>query len=78
MSLDMVGEQKEHRPIGWSLLGLLIVIGAGVLFFDALRSQSATAPLPTAYQYKVTQDVNTDISYYDSSFYNGGPGQNTA
>lgn len=78
MSLDMVGEQKEHRPIGWSLLGLLIVIGAGVLFFDALRSQSATAPLPTAYQYKVTQDVKTDISYYDSSFYNGGPGQNTA
>jgi hypothetical protein len=78
MSLAVRDEPKERRPIGWSLLGVVLAMGAGYLFYDALRTQSADAPLPTAYQYKITQGVKTDVNYFDSSFFSNGPEQNTA
>lgn len=78
MSLDMTPEKKERRPIGWSFLGLILILSGGYLFFDALKSQTDAAPLPTAYQYKIRQGVDTNISYFDNSFYQNGPGKNTA
>ncbi|MBP9667459.1 hypothetical protein KBD87_01455, partial [Candidatus Saccharibacteria bacterium] len=75
MALDIVDQTRERRPIGFLLLGFLLLAGAGFLFYDVKRQ--ATMPVavtPSTYTYKINQSVDTSIQYFQSSFYTDNPG----
>lgn len=67
-----------HRPVGFVILGIVLLAGAGYLGYDSLRRRTTTEPTPSAYTYTVKQSVDKQVLYFPSSFYDDGPGKNSA
>lgn len=81
MALDIENPTHEHRPIGFVLLGLLLLSVTGYLFYDVWHrgDEPVASAESSTYSYAVKQSVDTDISYFGSSFYGDKPGAgNTA
>lgn len=79
MALDITGEPQQRRPIGFVLLGVVLLLGAGYLFYDVSRQQETPANglvEASAYSYTVKQSVDTSVQYFQSSFYEDGPKPN--
>lgn len=66
-----------HRPTRFIVLGLLLVVAATYLGYDVVKRRANIEPVPSAYTYTVKQSVDKSVVYFPSSFYDGGPGQNT-
>ncbi len=73
-------DYRRHvrRPIGFVVLGVLLVGAAVYLAYDVVKRQANIEPVPSAYTYTVKQSVDKNVEYFPSSFYDGGPGSNTA
>lgn len=67
-----------HRPIGFIILGVLLLGVAGYLGYDSLKRRANTEPAPLTYTYTVKQSVDKQVLYFPSSFYENGPDKNTA
>ncbi len=78
MALNIDNPEHSHRPVGFAILGLLFIMLSGFVAYDIFQRRLDAAPVSTAYEYKINQSVDTDISYFGSSFYDAGPGKNTA
>lgn len=77
MALDITpGESK--RPLGVVVLGIFLMVVGGYLLYDVERQKSSYVYVPSDYEYSVRQSVNTDIKYFDNSFFPNGPGPNNA
>lgn len=73
-------DYRRHvrRPVGFVVFGLVLMIAAAYLFYDVLARRSQAQPVATTYTYTVDQSVDKAVVYFPSSFYDGGPGTNTA
>lgn len=73
-------DYRRHvrRPVGFVILGVVLLLGAGYLGYDALRRKENTEPTPSAYVYTVKQSVEKEVMYFPSSFFDDGPGKNPA
>lgn len=67
-----------HRPIGFIILGVLLLGVAGYIGYDSLKRRAIAEPTPSAYTYTVKQSVDKQVHYFASSFYDNGPGKNSA
>ena len=74
MALDITNQQKSRRPIGLGLVGAVLVLFSGYLFYELEQQKSDTVYVPSSYKYTVKQSVDTDVNYLDNSFYEDGPG----
>ncbi len=75
MALDFEEvDEAPRRPIGLGIVGVLLLIAAGYVYYGVLQQRPEAKPVPFDYQYTVTQKVDTDVQYNGSSFFeNGGP-----
>lgn len=73
-------DYRRHvrRPIGFVVLGLLLLAAAVYLAYDVVQRRANVVPVPSAYTYTVKQSVDKNVEYFPSSFYEGGPGNNAA
>lgn len=68
-----------HRPVGFVVLGVVLLLAAGYLGYDSLKRRSVNAaPTPSVYTYSVKQSIDKQVVYFPSSFYDNGPGKNSA
>ena len=74
MALDIDNPTREHRPIGFVLLGIVLIAIAGYFGYDVWYHAVEPAAATASYNYEVTQTVDTGISYFASSFYGDKPG----
>lgn len=74
MALDIDNPSQARRPLGFGVIGVALLVFAGYLFYDLEQQKSDTVYIPSSHQYTVKQSVNTDVTYFDSSFFSGGPG----
>lgn len=65
---------KTKRPLGFVLLGIVLLVGAGALIYDVRSRSVDTVNLPSVYEYKVSQQLDTDAAYRKSAYYDGAPG----
>lgn len=66
-----------HRPIGFVLLGILLLGAGGYLAVESIRRDANAPAPPSTYNYTVKQLVTHDVEYFPSSFFDTGPGSNT-
>ncbi|HRF28143.1 MAG TPA: DUF5305 family protein [Candidatus Saccharibacteria bacterium] len=80
MTLNVAGQPKKRRSFGFVVLGLFLLGVAGVLFYDVSQQPAQTLSTPpAAYSYTINQTANSDVEYFQSSFYGDTPGAgNTA
>lgn len=75
MSLNMDENQSQsRRPVGLGIIGLLLLMGAGYVYYGVMQRKPVEVAVPSSYQYTVDQNVKTDVQYFESSFYENGPG----
>lgn len=77
MALDMKNPEHAHRSVGFIMLGLVMLIVAGLLAFDLTRNNTPVVDSPEVYEYTVNQAVNTRITYANNSFFVNGPTSDT-
>ncbi len=78
MALDIENPERVYRPVGFSVVGVVLLLLASYLLYDVMQRKAHTDPLPAAYQYTIDQSVDTKLQYFTSSFFDQGPGANTA
>lgn len=78
MALDIDNQSQSRRPVGFGMIGIALLVFAGYLFYDLEQQKSDSVYVPSSHQYTVKQSVNTSVTYFDSSFFNGGPGPTNA
>ncbi len=78
--MSQLAEYHQHarRPIGFVVLGIFLLGAAGYLANDVIKRRSNTTPVSSAYSYTVKQSVDKSVTYFPSSFYDNGPGKNSA
>lgn len=77
MALDIDNQTTSRRPIGFGLIGIVLVVFSGYLFYELEQQKSGTVYVPSTYEYTIRQSVDTDVNYLDSSYYaNNRPGDN--
>ncbi len=74
MALDFSESNRERRPVGFVLVGVALLAIAGWILLDVRSRSVDTVNLPSVYEYKINQNVATDVSYKDSQYYDGTPG----
>lgn len=74
MALDIDNPTHEHRPIGFVLLGVVLIAISAYFGYDVWYHAIEPAAATSSYNYQVTQSVETDIGYFASSFYGDKPG----
>lgn len=75
MALDIDNPTHEHRSVGFVILGTLLVAIAGYLAYDLwYRAGEPVAAATSGYTYTIQQSVDTNITYFASSFYGDKPG----
>lgn len=72
MALDFSETTHGRRLVGFMLLGLVLLAIAGWLLLDVRSRSVDTVNLPSVYEYKINQNVTTDLSYGKSEYYNDG------
>ncbi|MGB3023217.1 MAG: DUF5305 family protein [Candidatus Saccharimonadales bacterium] len=78
MALNIDNQHHSYRPVGFAIAGLLLMMLSGFVVYDIVQRKSDAVDIPTAYDYTINQSVDTDITYFNSSFYDRSPGKNTA
>ncbi|MFZ1258552.1 MAG: DUF5305 family protein [Candidatus Saccharimonas sp.] len=78
MALEIDNKEHARRPIGFVVVGLLLLLVTCYMAYDIVQRKSAAVPASAAYEYKINQSLSSSLSYFDSSFFNNGPGGNTA
>ena len=80
MALDIDNQTNSRRPLGFGLIGAVLILFSGYLFYELEQQKSGTIYVPSSYEYTVRQSVDTDVNYLDSSYFsNNSPGDsNTA
>lgn len=75
MALD-IDQQNEapKRPIGLAVMGVLLLAAAGYVYYGYLQQTPASKPVPFDYQYTIKQSNVTEVSYFNNSFFENGPG----
>lgn len=74
MALDLEEQSDEpRRPIGFGILGLLLLLAAGYIYYGVLQQAPAEKPVPYDYEYTVTQSIDSKVLYSSSSFFDDGP-----
>lgn len=79
MSLDLdesTNTSQPRHPVWVGVIGALLLAFAGILYLVDMQSRETEVAVPTVYDYKIGQSVNTSVKYLDSSFFDGGPGVN--
>lgn len=73
-------DYRRHvkRPIGFVVVGILLLGAAGYLWYDSNSRRTTVEPSTSTYNYSVKQSVDKQVVYFPSSFYDNGPGKNTA
>jgi len=74
MALDFSESNRERRPVGFVIVGVTLLAIAGWLLLDVRSRSVDTVNLPSAYEYKINQNVVTDVSYVKNQYYDGVPG----
>jgi len=71
-------DYRRHvrRPIGFVVLGVLLLGAAGYFAYDAMLRRANAQPVLSAYTYSVKQAVDKQVVYFPSSFYENGPDKN--
>ena len=78
MALDIDNQSQSRRPIGFGVIGIALLVFAGYMFYEVEQQKSDEIFVPSSYEYTVVQSVDTDVRYFDSSFYTNGPGPNNS
>lgn len=80
MALDIDRDTSQpRRPIAIGVVGVFVLLIAAAVYYVSLQDRTPEVAVPTTYEYKINQKVNTDVVYKSSSFYeNQSPGSNTA
>ncbi|MBP7760815.1 DUF5305 domain-containing protein [Candidatus Saccharibacteria bacterium] len=78
MALNIDNPEHSYRPVGFAIGGLLLLMISGFIVYDVMQRKSDMTAIPSAYEYKVNQSVDTNVAYFNSSFYDATPGANTA
>lgn len=78
VALALDYRRHVHRQVGYVILGIVLLLGAGYLAYDVYQRRSNVVPAPSAYTYKITQSVDTKVNYFQNSFFTDGPEANTA
>lgn len=78
VALALDYRRHVHRQVGYVILGIILLLGAGYLGYDVYERRSSAVPAPSAYTYKVTQSIDTKVHYFQNSFFTDGPETNTA
>lgn len=74
MALDIETPANSKRPIGFGIIGIVLIAFAGYLFYELEKQKSDEIYVPSSYEYTIRQSVDTDVTYLDNSFYKNGPG----
>jgi hypothetical protein len=74
MALDIDNQSQSRRPLGFVVIGIALLIFSGYLFYDLEQQKSDSVYVPSSHQYTVKQSVDTDVTYFDNSFFKNGPG----
>ncbi len=74
MALDIDNPTHQHRPVGFVLLGVVLLVAAGYFGYDVWDNSVEPVAAADNYSYQVTQSIDTDINYFASSFYGDKPG----
>lgn len=76
LSIDY--RRHVHRPVGFVILGVLLLGAAGYLAYDSLQRRVPVEQTAATYSYTIRQSIDKQVNYFPSSFYDNGPGANTA
>lgn len=74
MALDIDNPTHEHRPVGFVLLGVILIAIAAYFGYDVWYHAVEPAAATSSYNYQVAQSLDTSIGYFASSFYGDKPG----
>ncbi len=70
MSLEFEEIQDEpRRPIWVGILGAMLVIAAGYVYYGVLQQRPVEQKVPYDYQYTIKQSIDTNVTYFDNSFF---------
>jgi hypothetical protein len=78
MALNSITTGSGYRPVGFGILGLFLLMFSGFVVYDVVQRKSDVAPVAAAYEYKVSQSVDSDVTYFNSSFFDKNAGTNNA
>ncbi len=78
MALGIDNSEHARRPIGFSVIGVFLLMFSFFVTYDITQGQPESAPVAAAYEYTVSQSIDTNVDYFKSSFFEKGPGTNTA
>lgn len=79
MALDISNPEHTYRPLGFSLVGIFLLMLSGFVTYDLEQRRSDAVPVAAAYQYRINQSVDTSLNYVKNNFFDKGPGAlNTA
>jgi hypothetical protein len=77
MALNIDNEPNSRRPLGFGLIGAVLIIFSGYLFYELEQQKSGDVYVPSSYEYTIRQSVDTNVVYLDSSYFeNNRPGDN--
>ena len=79
MALNIENPEHARRPLGFSILGIFLMMLAGFVVYDLVQRKSDEVPAAAAYNYRINQSVDTILNYAKSAYFDKGPGTaNTA
>lgn len=78
MALNIDNPEHSYRPVGFAVAGVFLLMVSGFVAYDIAQRKSDAVVIPSAYEYKINQSVDTSVTYFNSSFYDASPGSNTA
>ncbi len=74
MALGITEQAETRRPIGLVVLSVVLLVIAAWLLYDVRSRSVDTVNLPSVYEYKINQNVATEVTYTKSDYYDNKPG----
>ena len=78
MALDIDNPEHARRPLGVSIIGVFLIMLSGFVAYDIIQRQSDEVPAASAYQYRINQSIDTNLTYLKNTYFDKSPGSNTA